>query len=77
VKGPVFLKRVNYQSTGVTSMKSANPKKIRHHLLIAGLENSNSEIMEQKVQHPALNIIRTLTSILFIGGLTYLFIFHR
>lgn len=53
------------------------PKKIRHHLLIAGLENSNFEVMEAKNQHPIIKIFRTSLSLLFIGGLTYLFIFRR
>ncbi|MFZ4714358.1 MAG: hypothetical protein ACOYL6_11620 [Bacteriovoracaceae bacterium] len=58
-------------------MKNSSPKKIRHNLLLAGLSNSNSGIMDQKVQHPLLKVFRTLLSLLFIGGLTYLFIFHR
>ncbi len=53
------------------------PKKIRHNLLIAGLENSNFEVMESKNQHPIIKIFRTCLSLLFIGGLTYLFIFRR
>lgn len=79
--GPVFKKFVEFSSRIAkrqeSFMKNSSPKKIRHNLLLAGLSNSNSGIMDQKVQHPLLKVFRTLLSLLFIGGLTYLFIFHR
>lgn len=53
------------------------PKKVKHHLILAGLSKSNDDMLNKSQPHPLTKLIQTLVSLSLVIGVAYFFVFHH